>query len=47
MSVSHKSLHVQLLYFKWESVPITMKEPCWWWDGLDTTLCDKVCQWLI
>ena len=19
---------------------------CWWWGALDTTLCDKVCQWL-
>jgi hypothetical protein len=21
-------------------------ESCWWWGVLDTTLCDKVCQWL-
>jgi len=21
-------------------------EPCSWWGVLDTTLCDKVCQWL-
>ena len=21
-------------------------EPCLWWGVLDTTLCDKVCQWL-
>jgi hypothetical protein len=21
-------------------------ESCWWWCVLDTTLCDKVCQWL-
>jgi hypothetical protein len=20
-------------------------ETCWWWGVLDTTLCDKVCQW--
>ena len=22
-------------------------ESRWWWDVLDTTLCDKVCQWLV
>ena len=31
-------------------MPITTKscefEPCSWWGVLDTTLCDKVCQWL-
>jgi hypothetical protein len=21
-------------------------ELCWWWGVLDTTLCDKACQWL-
>ena len=33
-----------------QSVPITSKscefEPRSWWGVLDTTLCDKVCQWL-
>jgi len=22
-------------------------ESCSWWGILDTTLCDKVCQWLV
>ena len=22
-------------------------ESCWWWGVLDTSLCDKVCQWLV
>ena len=33
-----------------QSVPITTKvvssKPSSWWDVLDTTICDKVCQWL-
>ena len=34
-----------------QSVSITTKccafESCLWWGVLDTTLCDKVCQWLV
>ena len=30
------------------SVPITLKfKPCSWWGVLYTTLCDKVCKWLV
>ena len=46
---SRRSLHHMVVGF---SITCVISAYCefesrWWWDVLDTTLCDKVCQWLV